>query len=436
MGKFFELQKHGTTAQREIVAGLTAFLTMAYILALNPVVLGKIGNGMTPGAVFTATAVASAIATIFMAFVARLPVALAPSVTLNVFFTYTVVLGMGYSWQSALTAVFLEGVLFFILSAFGARESIVGAIPNNMKKAVTAGIGLFIALTGFTNSGMIIKGAGSHIIGLGNPADPGTFLSIAGLVIITVLYSLNVPGAVLVGIIGTTILSIPMGITVIPKDWKPLSMPAAPLLFQFDFSNIVSYKFFTVFFTFFFTDIFNTAGTLIGVTTQAGLVEKDGSIPRIKQAFLADAVGTLAGASLGTSTVTSYAESAAGVGAGGRTGLTALSAGVCFLLALLFWPVFSLIPGAATAPVLIFAGFLMMAPVTEINFKDPTEGIPAFMTIVMTHFSYSIIEGIVYGVFSYVLLKAATRKFNDIKPLTWVLFVVFILRFFIKVNIA
>jgi AGZA family xanthine/uracil permease-like MFS transporter len=430
MGNYFELQKHGTTVQREIMAGLTAFLAMSYILAVNPGMLGAI-DGMTPGAVFTATAVASAIATIFMAFMAKLPVALAPSMVLNTFFTYTVV-RMGYSWQLALTAVFLEGILFIILSAFSVRESIVGGIPNNMKKAVAVGIGLFITFMGFSNSGIIIKGAGSSIIGLGNPADPGTFLAIVGLIIIIVLHSLNVPGAILVGIIGTAILGIPMGITVIPKDWKPFSMPQAPLLFKFDFSNLVSFKFFTVFFTFLFVDIFDTAGTLVGVASQAGLVEKDGTIPRIKQAFMADALGTVAGAALGTSTVTSYVESAAGVGAGGRTGLTAFSAGMCFLLALLFWPVFRIIPGAAVAPALIFAGFLMMAPAAEINFKDPTEGVPAFLTIVMMHFAHSIIQGIVFGVLSYVILKAATRKFNEIKAATWVLFFVFVLRFFIK----
>jgi len=432
MGKFFELQKYGTTAQREIMAGLTAFVTMAYILAVNPDVLGRIGNGMTPGAVFTATALAAAIATVFMAFVARLPVALAPSMALNTFFTYTVVTGMGYSWQQALTAVFLEGILFFIISAFSVRESIVNAIPHNMRKAVAVGIGLLIAFIGFSKSGIFIKGSGSSIIGMGNPADPGTFLSIVGLVIILLLHSLNVPGAILMGIVATTILSIPMGITVIPKDWKPYGFPQAPLLFKFDFSNIVSFNFFKIFFTFLFIDIFDTAGTLIGVTTQAGLVEKDGTIPKMKQAFLADAVGTVAGASLGTSTVSCYVESAAGVGAGGRTGLTALSTGVCFLLALLLWPVFSLIPGAAVAPALIFTGFLMMAPAAEINFKDPTEGIPAFLAIIMIPFSGSIIEGIVYGVFSYVFLKAATRKFNEIKAVTWVLFIVFILRFFLK----
>jgi len=428
MEKLFQLQKHGTTVSREIMAGLTTFLTMAYILAVNPEMLGSIGKGMTPGAVFTATAIASVIATLVMAFAANLPVALAPGMGLNAFFVFTVVGKMGYPWQLALTAVFLEGVLFILLSIFNVREAIVNAIPESLKKAVAVGIGLFIALIGFSNSGIIIGGGGGTILGLGNLAEPGVLLAIIGLVIIFVLHSLRVPGAILIGILATTLIGIPMGVTAISKDWIPFSKPAAPLLFQFDFSQVLTFEFFTVFFTFLFVDIFDTVGTLVGVTTQAGLISKNGSIPRLKQAFLADAVGTVAGAVLGTSTVTSYVESTAGVAAGGRTGLTALSTGALFFLALIFSPVFLLIPGAATAPALIFVGFLMMAPIADINFKDPTEGIPAFMAIIMMPFAYSIADGIVYGILSYVLLKAVTRKFKDIPVVTWVLFVVFILK--------
>jgi AGZA family xanthine/uracil permease-like MFS transporter len=241
-----------------------------------------------------------------------------------------------------------------------------------------------------------------------------------------------VPGSILIGILGTTLLSIIFGIISIPSGWSAVSTPAAPLFFQFDFSKIFSFEFFTVFFTFLFVDIFDTVGTLVGVTTQAGLIDKEGKIPRVKQALLADAIGTAAGAALGTSTVTSYIESSAGVAAGGRTGLTALSTGVLFFLALVLSPIFLIIPGFATAPALIFVGFLMMAPVIEIDFKDPTEGIPAFLAIVMMPFSYSIAEGIVYGILSFVILKAVTGKFRDITVVTWVLFVIFILRFFIK----
>jgi AGZA family xanthine/uracil permease-like MFS transporter len=385
---------------------------------------------MTPGAVFTATALSSAIATLCMAFMANLPVALAPGMGLNAFFTFTVVFGMGYSWQLALTAVFLEGILFIILSFFNVREAIVNAIPTNLKKAVAVGIGLFIALIGFANAGIVVNDAGT-IIGLGNLSSAGPILAIVGLLIIIILYANKVPGAILIGILGTTVLSIIFGATTIPKGWSPVSIPAAPLFFRFEFSNILTFKFFTVFFTFLFVDIFDTVGTLVGVTTQAGLIGKDGKIPRIKQAFLSDAIGTVAGAALGTSTVTSYIESSAGVAAGGRTGLTSLSTGLLFLLALVLSPVFLLIPGFATAPALIFVGFLMMGPVVEINFKDPTEGIPAFLAIVMMPFAYSIAEGIVYGVLSYVILKVGTNRVKDIPVVTWILFVVFVLRFFL-----
>jgi len=430
MEKLFQLSKHGSTVRKEILAGLTTFLTMAYILAVNPGMLGLIGNGMTPGAVFTATALASAIATICMAFTANLPVALAPGMGLNAFFTFTVVMGMGYTWQLALTAVFLEGILFIVLSLFNVREAIIKAIPSNLKKAVAVGIGLFIALIGFANAGIVVNDSGT-IIGLGNIADPHPLLALVGLIIIVILYSVKVPGAILIGIIGTTVISIIFKVTTIPQGWSPFSMPDAPLFFQFEWHNILTFKFFTVFFTFLFVDIFDTVGTLVGVATQAQIIDEDGNIPRVKQALLSDAVGTVAGAVLGTSTVTSYIESSAGVAAGGRTGLTALTTGVLFLLALILSPLFLLIPGFATAPALIFVGFLMMAPVVDINFKDPTEGIPAFLAIVMMPFAYSIAEGIVYGVLAYVLLKVATGKFKDIPVVTWVLFVVFVFRFFL-----
>jgi AGZA family xanthine/uracil permease-like MFS transporter len=431
MEQLFKLKEHGTTVQRELLAGLTTFLTMAYILVVNPGMLGSIGNGMTPGAVFTATAVSSAIATLVMAFAANLPIALAPGMGLNAFFTYTVVFGMGYSWQIALTAVFLEGILFVILSFFKVREAIIDAIPLNLKRAVSVGIGLFIALIGFANAGIVVNDAGT-VIGLGKLTSGSPLLALIGFIVIIGLYTLKIPGAILIGILATTIIGIPMGITMIPEGWSPLGRPEAPLLFRFDFSSIFSFQFFTVFFTFLFVDIFDTVGTLVGVSTQAGLIDSKGNIPRVKQALLADAIGTVAGAALGTSTVTSFVESTAGVAAGGRTGLTALSTGVLFLLALLLSPLFLLIPGAATAPALIMVGFLMMKPVTSIDFTDPTEGIPAFLAIVMMPFAYSIAEGIVYGVISYVILKVITAKFRDVSVVTWILFVIFILRFVLK----
>ena len=432
MEKIFKLRENGTTYQREIVAGITTFLTMAYILAVNPGMLGLLGNGMTPGAVFTATAIASAIATLVMAFAANLPVALAPGMGLNAFFTFTVCMGMGLSWQIALTAVFIEGILFIIISLLNVREAIIKAIPVNLKKAVAVGIGLFIALIGFANAGIVVNDAGT-VIGLGNVSSGSPLLAFVGLIIITVLYVLNVPGAILIGILATTVIGIPIGITVIGSGWSPVGAPAAPLFFQFDFSaaTILTFKFFVVLFTFLFVDIFDTIGTLVGVTTQAKLIDKNGNIPRVKQALLADAVGTVSGAALGTSTVTSYIESAAGVSAGGRTGLTSFTTAILFLFALFFSPLFLLIPSAATAPALIFVGFLMMQPVTSIDFSDPTEGIPAFLAIVMMPFAYSIAEGIVYGVLSYVILKAASGKTKDITVVTWVLFAIFLLRFFL-----
>jgi AGZA family xanthine/uracil permease-like MFS transporter len=405
---------------------------MAYILAVNPGMLGSIGNGMTPEAVFTATVLGSAIATLVMAFGANLPVALAPGMGLNAFFTYTVVFGMGYSWQLALTAVFLEGILFIVLSFFNIRELIIKAIPVNLKKAVAVGIGLFITLIGLENASVVV-GNQATLVTLGDLTSGSALVALIGLAITIVLFVAKVPGAILLGILITTLVGVPLGVTHIPQGFSPISLPAAPLFFQFEFSSVFTIKFFIVFFTFLFVDIFDTVGTLVGVTTQAGLInKKNGEIPQVKQALLADAVGTVAGAALGTSTITSYVESTAGVAAGGRTGLTAAVTSALFLLALFFSPLFLLIPSAATAPALIFVGYLMMRSVTEINFADPTEGIPAFMAIAMMPFAYSVAEGIVYGLLSYVILKAATRKFKAISTVTWILFAIFVVRFFIK----
>ena len=431
MEKIFKLHNNGTTVQRELLAGLTTFMTMAYILAVNPAMLGSIGNGMTPGAVFTATAISAGVTSIIMALFSNLPVAMAPGMGLNAYFTYTVVMGMGYHWQAALTAVFLEGIVFVILTLFNVRESIIEAIPGNMKKAVAVGIGLFIALLGLINAGIVVVGEGS-ILGLGELSKPQPLLAIVGAILIMVLYSVKMPGAIFIGILTITVISIPMGVTTIPRGWSPFSLPEAPLFFKFEWSGILTYKFFTVFFTFLFFDIFDSVGTLVGVCTQAKLIDKNGKIPGVNKALLSDAIGTVVGASLGTSTVTSYIESAAGTASGGRTGLTSLSTGILFLLALVLSPVFLLIPSSATAPALIFVGFLMMAPVTEINFEDPTEGIPCFLAIIMMPFAYSISDGIVYGLITYVLLKSATGKVKEIPVVTWILFLVFGFRFFTR----
>lgn len=425
MEKFFKMGARGTNVRREIVAGLTTFLAMAYILAVNPKMLAN--AGMDAGGVFTATALAACIATLVMAFTANLPIALAPGMGLNAFFAFTVVLGMGISWKIALTAVFLEGVLFIILSLFNVREAIIKAIPSNLKKAVAAGIGLFICFIGFQNAGIIVNNDAT-LVGLGNLTHGPAAVAMIGLALTAVLYALKIPGSILIGILVTTLIGIPFGVTSVPANWTPVSMPAAPLLFQFDFSHIFTLDFFAVFFTFLFVDIFDTVGTLVGVSSEAHIMDANGNVPRVKQALLSDAIGTVAGACLGTSTVTSYVESTAGVAAGGRTGITALTTGVLFLLALFLSPLFLLVPGAATAPALIIVGFLMLKAVTGINFNDVTEGLSAFITIVMMPFAYSIAEGIVWGIITYVFMKAATGKAKSIPVITWILFVIFILR--------
>ena len=423
MEKLFKLQERGTTVGREVVAGVTTFLAMAYILAVNPGMLSE--TGMPFGGVFTATAIASAIATLVMAFLANLPVALAPGMGLNAFFTYTVCFGMGCSWQFALTAVLLEGILFILLSLFGVREAIINSIPATLRKAVAVGIGLFICLIGLSNAGITSSDTGT-IIGFVNLNVPSALVAIIGLVITIVLYILKVPGAILIGIALTTIVGIPFGVTTVPEGWKPFSLPEAPLLFKFEWGSVLTGKFFIVFFTFLFTDLFDTIGTLMGVTEQAGLVDEKGNIPNVKGALLADAVGTVAGACLGTSTVTSFVESSSGVAAGGRTGLSSVVTAIMFLLALFFTPLFALIPSAATAPALIFVGFLMMQSISSIDFQDLTEGIPAFITIMVMPFAYSISKGIAFGMISYVICKIAGKKAKEVPVVTWVLAVIFI----------
>ncbi len=425
METFFKLKARGTTVSREIVAGVTTFLAMSYILAVNPGILSA--SGMAWGSVFTATAISAAIATLVMAFCANLPVALAPGLGLNAFFTYTVVLGMGCSWQFALTAVLLEGILFIILSLVGIREAIIKSIPVTMRKAVAVGIGLFITLIGLANAGIVGSDTGT-LIGFENlNLNHSTALvAVIGLIITIVLFILKVPGAILIGIALTTIIGIPFGVTTVGKDWQPFSLPSAPLLFKFDFSNILSLKFFIVFFTFLFTDMFDTIGTLMGVAEQADLKDKKGNIINAKEALLADAVGTVVGACLGTSTVTSFVESTSGVAAGGRTGLSSVVTALLFLLALFLSPLFALVPAAATAPALIFVGYLMMKSITTIRFSDPTEGIPAFITIMTMPFSYSIAKGISWGIIAYVICKLAGKKAKEVPAVTWVLALIFI----------
>lgn len=425
MEKLFKLKDHNTTVKTEVIAGVTTFMTMAYILAVNPGILSA--AGMPAAGVFTATALASAIATVLMAILANLPIALAPGMGLNAFFAFSVVLGMGYSWQLALTAVFCEGLVFILMSLFNIREAIVASIPANLKKAVSVGIGLFIAFIGLQNAGIVVNNDAT-LVSLGTVIKGPALVAIIGLLITGFLLAKKVKGALLIGIIATALVGIPFGVTKIPQGWSPVSAPAAPLLFQFQFDKIFTLDFFVVFFTFLFVDIFDTIGTLVGVTTQAGLLDKNGQIPRVKQALLADAVGTVAGAALGTSTVTSYIESASGVAEGGRTGLTALTTGGLFLVALFFAPLFLLIPSAATAPALIIVGLFMLTPVKDIDLSDFTESIPAFLTMIMMPLSYSIAEGLVFGILSYVVLKAFTGKMKEIPLVTWIVGIFFILK--------
>lgn len=435
MEKFFKLQERNTTISKEIIGGITTFLAMAYILAVNPSILSA--SGMSWGAVFTATALSAAIATLVMAFCANLPVALAPGLGLNAFFTYTVVLGMGCSFQLALTAVLLEGILFIILSLCGVREAIIKSIPEGLKKAVAVGIGLFIAIIGLANAGIVSTETGT-LIGYVNftMANKAAIVAVIGLILTIVLYTLKIPGAILIGIIITTIIGIPFGVTTVPENFKPFSAPSAPTVFAFDFKGIfcttagkfsfaVLGQFFVIFFTFLFTDLFDTIGTLLGVAEQGNLKDSNGEVQNVKGALLADAVGTAVGACLGTSTVTSFVESSSGVAAGARTGLASVTTGILFLLALFLSPLFFLIPSAATAPALIFVGYLMMKSVVDIKFDDPTEGIPAFITIMTMPFSYSIAKGIQWGIISYVIAKCAGKKAKDIPVVTWILAIIF-----------
>lgn len=425
--KYFQLSKNKTDIKTEIIAGITTFMTMAYILAVNPDILSA--TGMDKNALFTSTAIAAIIGTLAMALIAKLPFALAPGMGLNAFFAFTVVLGMGYSWQFALTAVFLEGIIFIALTAFNIRELIVNAIPLNLKHAVSAGIGLFIAFIGMQNAGLIVNN-NAVLVGLGNMGSPTVLCALFGLLLTGVLLARNVKGALLIGIFAATILGIPLGITVWPSG-NIIAIPPSiePILFKLDFSNVFSIDMLIVLFTFLFVDMFDTVGTLVGVSSKADMLDAEGRVPKVKQALFADAIATTAGALIGTSTVTTYVESASGVSEGGRTGLTALSTAGMFLIALFLAPIFLMVPSAATAPALILVGSFMLSPILKISFDDYTETIPVFLTIIMMPLTYSIAEGISFGMLSYVLLKALTGQLKQISPIMWVLAILFILKF-------
>ena len=427
MNEFFKLKENNTTVKQEVIAGITTFMTMAYILIVNPLILKD--AGMDPGAVFTATVVSSIVATLIMGLYAKLPFAQAPGMGLNAFFAYTIVLQMGYSFEFALTAVLLEGIIFILLTIFNVREAIVDSIPANIKKAISVGIGLFIALLGLEAAGVIKTG--DTILQLGDITSGTGLLAIIGILITGILVARKVKGALFLGMIITTIIGIPMGVIDLPKQIMSMPPSMADTFLKFDFSNVFSFDMVIVLFTLLFMDMFDTIGTLVGVATKANMLDENGKVPNIKKALFADAIGTTVGACLGTSTVSTYVESASGVAEGGRTGLTAVSTAFMFFLALFFSPLFGVISSAVTASALVIVGLFMMETVKEIDFSDYTEAIPAFLTIIMMPFAYSIAEGIAFGIISYVVIKLFSGKRKEISITTYIIAIVFILKFVI-----
>ena len=415
-----------TTVRTEIVAGITTFLTMSYILAVNPAMFGEL-DGMPIGSVFTSTALAAITGCLAMAFIGKLPFGLAPGMGLNAFFVYSVCMGMGYSWQFALTAVLIEGLIFIVLTLTNVREAIVDAIPMSLRNAIGAGIGLFIAFIGLKSAGVVVAD-GATLVTLGDITSGSAFLAFIGLIITGFLYARNVPGAILLGIIITMLIGIPLGVTEF-KGVVSIPESIGPIFCKFEFDKIFSVDMLVVVFTFFFIDMFDTVGTLVGVCTRAKMIDEKGNIPRVKQAFMADSIATTFGAILGTSTTTTYVESAAGVAQGGRSGLTALVVGGCFVIALFFSPLFLSIPAAATAPALIIVGLLMMEQAKNIPFDDFSESIPAFVCMIMMPLTYSISNGILIGMITYVLMNMICGKFKKLSPAIYILAVLFILKY-------
>lgn len=422
----FDPSKHNI--KTEVMAGITTFLTMAYILAVNPSIFSNLADkGMDTNAVFTATALAAIIGTLAMAIYAKKPFGLAPGMGLNAFFVFTVCLTMGYSWQFALTAILIEGFIFVVLTLTKVRTLIVDAIPASVKRAIGAGIGLFIAFIGLKNAGIIVESSATFVT-IGTMTEGTALLGVIGIVLTSVLVIKNVPGSLLIGILATALIGIPIGVTHFSGvvDTPP---SVAPLFCQFEFHNIFTLDMLVVVFTFLFIDMFDTMGTLVGVCTKAGMMQKDGRIPGLNKAFMADAVATMAGACLGASTTTTYVESAAGVAQGGRSGLTAFSTAMCFVVAMFFAPLFLSIPAAATTPVLVIVGLFMLTPVKDIDLDDYAESIPAFITIVMMPLTYSISDGILCGVISYVLINMLCMNWKKLNPTLYVLAALFIMKY-------
>ena len=424
--KLFGFDPSKTTVRKEIVAGITTFLTMSYILAVNPSMFSQL-EGMPVGAVFTSTAIAAIIGCLVMAFYGKLPIGLAPGMGLNAFFVYSVCLGMGYSWQFALTAVLIEGIIFIILTVTNVREVIVNAIPLSLRNAIPPGVGLFIAFIGLKSSGVIVEDSAT-LVTLGDITSGSALLSLIGIMITGFLYSKNVPGGILIGILTTMLIGIPMGVT---EFQGVVSKPESigPIFCKFEFNNIFTLDMLVVVFTFLFIDMFDTVGTLVGVCSKAGMTDENGNIPRLNQAFMADSIATTFGAILGTSTTTTYVESAVGVAYGGRSGLTALSVAGCFGIAIFFSPLFLSIPAAATAPALVIVGLLMLEPIIKIPLEDFSESIPAFICIIMMPLTYSISNGILLGMITYVFLNLICGKRSKVTPAMAILAVLFIMKY-------
>lgn len=426
--KTFGLNPAKHSVRTEIIAGITTFLTMAYILAVNPSIFSALeSQGMPTNAVFTATALAAIVGCLVMSIYAKKPFGLAPGMGLNAFFVYTVCLAMGHPWQMALTAIFLEGILFILLTVTNVRKLIVDAIPVTMKRAIGAGIGLYIAFIGLKSAGIIVNSEATSVA-LGSFSEPAVILSIIGFLITSVLVILNVKGGMLLGIIATTLIGIPMGVT---NFNGVMSTPPsiAPIFCQFEWSQILSWDMVAIVFTFLFIDMFDTIGTVVGVSVKSGMVDNDGNVDGINKVLMADAVATVAGAVFGTSTTTTYIESASGVSEGGRTGLTSFTIAVCFAIALMFSPLFLAIPGAATGPVLFIVGVMMASPVRDIDWSDYSEAIPAFVTMLLMPLAYSISDGIMLGMITYTLLNALAGKLKKVSVMMWILAVLFILRY-------
>lgn len=429
LDNYFHLREAGTSVRTELTAGMTTFMTMAYILAVNPVILGSCG--MDASSVFAATATSAVIATLIMAFYANLPVALAPGMGLNAFFAFSVVLGMKHSWQFALTAVFIEGLIFILLTLTNLREAILDSLPVMLKKAISAGIGLFIAFIGLQGSGIVVKNEAT-VVALGSVTTPTAIVTLLGLFIASMLLIYRVRGALLISILASTLIGIPFGVTDLAHfdAARLFSVPSlAPTFCQFEWEHILIGDMLVVVLTFLFVDIFDTVGTLVGVATKGNLLDENGHLPSVKQAFMADAIGTCVGAVLGTSTVTSFVESSAGVAEGGRTGLTSLTTAAFFILALFFSPIFLLVPGAATAPALILVGLAMLSPIVDINLNDYVEAVPAYLTILIMPLTYSIANGIAFGFIAYVLLATCSGHSKEISIPSYIVAVLFILKF-------